>query len=363
VSGLSTEQLRTLFLFERLSDEQLAWIAQRAEVRTFDEGAQVCREGEPAAFLFLLLDGGLRMLRRVSGEDLEFLRTQQRGVYAGATRPYVDEAEIYSHSIVTTQPSSFLCLAAGDFAELMRTWFPMAVHLLDGLYLGMRNSESQVRQREHLAQLGTLSANLAHELNNPAAATVRATAQLRERVAGMRHKLGLVAAGRFDREMIARLVELQERAIAAAAKNRVVLSPVERADAEDDVVERLEELGVDRPEDLAEVLVAGGLDRDWIDEVAATVGTQPLEPALRWIGYTLETESLMDEIADASGRISTMVAAVKQYSHMDAATHSDIDLHPGWTAPWSCSGTSWRASRWSVTTTRHCPRCPRTQAS
>lgn len=47
------------------------------------------------------------------------------------------------------------------------------------------------------------------------------------------------------------------------------------------------------------------------------------------LSNTLETEALMDEIEDASSRISTLVAAVKQYSHLDQATHQEIDLRPG----------------------------------
>ena len=94
----------------------------------------------------------------------------------------------------------------------------MAVHLLDGLFLGIRNSEATMRQREHLAQLGSLSANLAHELNNPAAAAVRATEQLRGRVAGMRHKLGMIAEGRCRPDTSPMLVTLQEAAVERAAK-------------------------------------------------------------------------------------------------------------------------------------------------
>ena len=71
----------------------------------------------------------------------------------------------------------------------MREWFPMAMHLLEGLFFGMRNSQTIVGERERLLALGSLSAGLTHELNNPAAAAVRATAVLRDRVAGMRHKL------------------------------------------------------------------------------------------------------------------------------------------------------------------------------
>ena len=83
----------------------------------------------------------------------------------------------------------------------MHHYFPMAVHLLDGLYLGIRNSEGTLREREHLARLGALSANLGHELNNPAAAASRATDQLRRRVSDMRGKLAMIAEGRIAPDM------------------------------------------------------------------------------------------------------------------------------------------------------------------
>ena len=90
MSGIDVAELRTLFLFERLSDEQLAWIAARGEVRAHDAGATVCREGEPATHLYLLLSGRLKLLRMVNGEDLEIVDTTHRGSYAGAVRSYVD---------------------------------------------------------------------------------------------------------------------------------------------------------------------------------------------------------------------------------------------------------------------------------
>jgi signal transduction histidine kinase len=91
----------------------------------------------------------------------------------------------------------------------------------------------------------------------------------------------------------------------------------------------MDELGVASGVDLAQVFVTAGMDAAWLDEVAASVGPEPLEGALRWLAYTLETEALMDEIEDASTRISTLVAAVKQYSSVGQATSAAHDVHPG----------------------------------
>lgn len=306
---IDVAELRSLFLFEALSDEQLTWIAERAEVRAFDTGTAVFREGEPAEALWVLLDGGLRLTRRVAGEETTLNETDLRGVYAGATRAYTgalggvggfpDTPNAgYPHSMVATRPSRFLRLPAADFATLMHEWFPMAVHLLDGLYMGIRNSEATVRQREHLAQLGHLAANLAHELNNPAAATVRATAQLRTRVAGMRHKLALIAEADLDRALLARLVGLQEVAVERAAKQRAPLSAIEESDLEDALADQLDALGVAGAYELAPAFAAAGLDPAWLTEVAGELGPDARDGALRWLAYTLETEALMDEIEE-----------------------------------------------------------------
>jgi signal transduction histidine kinase len=327
---LDPEQLRTLFLFEALSDEQLAFLSERGEVRTFTAGATVFREGDPADCLYVLLEGGLRMSRLVGTEDLVVNETSMRGVYSGAIRAFMDDPnDTYINSITTTVESSFFRLPATDFSYLMHHWFPMAVHLLDGIYIGVRSTEAQVRQREHLASLGVLSANLAHELNNPAAATVRATAQLRERFATIRHKLAFLAAGDFDTAVMGKLIALQDSAIERSARMRTELSPVAESDLEDELGEHLDELGVHAAYELASILAAAGMDVDWIDQVNDVVGPEGLSSALRWLADTLDAESLMDELEDASNRISTMVAAVKQYSHMDESSYAELDLHPG----------------------------------
>src|SRR4029077_10256411 len=196
--GCSPAELRTLFLFEKLSDDQLAWLCENGHVEFFEPG-QVYTEGDPATCFYVLLSGTLVLSRRVGADDVETTRTSQRGVYAGAMRAYLggNAPDTYNGSMRVTEPSRFFVLDAPLFSRMMGEWFPMAVHLLDGLFYGIRNSNEVIGQRERLLALGQLSAGLTHELNNPASAAVRATAALRTRVAGMRHKLGMIVAGKF----------------------------------------------------------------------------------------------------------------------------------------------------------------------
>jgi signal transduction histidine kinase len=220
----------------------------------------------------------------------------------------------------------FFVMPADLFADAIRRWFPLAMHLLEGIYLAMRNSQALIGQRERLLALGALSAGLTHELNNPAAAAVRATAALRERVAGMRHKLALLADGHLDTSQLPALVQLQEAAAERVGK-APKLSAMEASDAEDEVADWLDENRVQAGWDIAPVLVAGGLDVPWLSEVSGAVGESNLEPAVRWLAYTVETETLMVEIEDAVARISTLVGAAKQYSQMDRAPFQVVDVH------------------------------------
>jgi signal transduction histidine kinase len=326
---LTPEELRTLFLFERLTDEQLQWLSDNSRIEDVDAG-QVFAEGEPAECFYVMLEGEVALLRRVGPDNVEITRTGQRGVYAGATQAYVDEAtQTYTTSMRAVVPSTFLVLPADTFATMMREWFPMAVHLLEGLFLGMRNSQAVVGQRERLVALGSLTAGLTHELNNPAAAAVRATAALRERVAGMRHKLALLADGHLPSENMRELVDLQEEAADRTAKASGELSPMETSDREDALAEWFDAHDVQGGYDLAPVLVAGGLDLAWAEEVSERVPPGLLEGAMRWLAYTVETESLMREIEDSVHRISGLVGAARQYSQMDRAPFQLIDIHDG----------------------------------
>jgi signal transduction histidine kinase len=324
-------ELRTLFLFESLQDTDLQWIADRTEVRVFDGDVVVFAEGQPADALYVLLDGGLSLTRHADDEDIVINDSTQRGAYAGAVRAYaIGHPQEYQTTLRTTRPSRFLRLSSADFATLVQQQCPMAVHLLDGIYEGVRATESAMRQREHLVQLGHLSANLAHELNNPAAAAVRATEQLRGRMEAMRHKLGLLAEGGLSPELVARLVKTQEIAVERAMKPRPDLTALEESDLEDAIADRLEEVGVDHAYDLAPVFAAAGMDAHWVDDVVERVDSGlEWNAAFGWLRYTLETETLMDEIEEAATRISSLVGAVKQYSHMDQAQHQDLDVKPG----------------------------------
>ncbi|MFB7734345.1 ATP-binding protein [Streptomyces sp. NPDC056112] len=320
-------EIGSLFLFEKLRPEQLGRLCAEGRVEMFEPGP-VYTEGEPATCFYVMIEGTVVLSRRVGGDDVEVTRTSQRGVYSGAMQAYLGDRlrQVYINSMRVTEPTRFFVLPADAFADIMREWFPMAVHLLEGLFFGSKSTQAAVGQRERLLALGSLSAGLTHELNNPAAAAVRATATLRERVAKMRRKLAVIAEGPFTRDQLTSLMEIQERTAERVAK-APDLSPLQAADREDALTDWLEDHGIGQGPQLAPTFVQAGLDVDWLEQVAAAVDEEILPGAVGWLNYTVETELLMDEIGDSTTRISRLVDAAKQYSQLDRAPYQVADVH------------------------------------
>jgi signal transduction histidine kinase len=327
---LAPAELRELFLFADLDQDQLEWVAGHGDVVGYPAGAEVTVEGEPAECFYVLLSGTMTMVRLVGGDEVETVRTDSRGVFSGAVQFYFGDqiTQRYPATVRAVTDCSFLALPADELAVVFRRWYPMAVHLLQGMFVGIRNADELVGQRERLLALGKLTAGLTHELNNPAAAASRATAVLQDRFAGMRHKLALLADGRIDGHVLRGLTGLLEEFV-GRADGAGDLSALERSDREDALGDWLDEREITRPWELSGVFVAAGLTPADLDRIADAVAAGDLEAALRWLSYTVETELLLREIRDSTARISGLVDAAKQYSQLDRTPHQDTDLAAG----------------------------------
>src|SRR6187455_21422 len=123
---LSPSELRTLFLFEALEDDQLAWLSENGRCEMRPAGEEVYTEGELATCFFVLLSGTISMHRRVEDTDVETVRTNQRGVYAGATQSFLQNAseEPYATSVLAVTDSDFWVIGAVEFGDKIREWFP-----------------------------------------------------------------------------------------------------------------------------------------------------------------------------------------------------------------------------------------------
>jgi signal transduction histidine kinase len=328
---LLPEQLRTLFLFEHLSDDQLAWLAERGRVVEYPAGATIHAEGAPASCFFVLLSGTLSMSSRVQGGEIELFRTDYHGAYTGAFDAYLPDRgarHLYPGTGRAVSDCRLFELPAADFGRAVREWFPMAAHLLEGASTQGRAATDTVARHERLVALGVVTAGLTHELNNPVTAVVRATATLRERLAGTRAELATLARGGLSAAQLQALADLAGQAIDRRGDD-APLSPLETSDREDELADWLEDHGVTGGWEHASTLVSAGLDVEWAEALADAMPPPTFEIGLTYTVRALESDSLLDEIAEAAGRISGLLASAKQYTQMDRAPLQSFDVHEG----------------------------------
>jgi len=322
------DELRALFLFESLTDEQLDWLLAHGTVESYEAGDVVYEQGHLADCFYVLLDGEIQLEKRLDGSDVVLTTSDLAGSYAGAMRAFVPGAqdESYTSSLRAVTRVRLFRLRADDFAHALKTWFPMAVHLLDGVFLGLTTTQAVVGQREKLIALGAMSAGLAHELNNPAAAEVRAADALGGRLQEARQALVRVAPS-MSTEKLEKLLQLLVEGV-ERARTAPTLSTLDAGDLEDAVASRLEDAGVADAWELAPVFASAGLDEAWLNSVLACAGDGAPD-AVRWLAAGLDIENLVGEIRTSAGRISELVGAMKGYSHLDKGPFQTIDVHDG----------------------------------
>jgi signal transduction histidine kinase len=315
--------LRPIPLFDGLTDDQLGELLAAGEEAPFERGDELFREGEHADYWWVLVDGTLELVRHVGREDLVVGRMAVPGVWSGGFRAW-DENGVYLATGRGETPGRMLRVPAEKLRECLHGWFPFGVHLVNGLYGTARRIEATARQRDSLVTLGRLSAGLAHELNNPAAAAVRAVAALDSTSTTLLASLRRLAEEGITAEQFTGLDALRLE-LAERREDRDALA---LADCEDALTDWLEQHDVDRSWEIAPALAAAGVEVDWCERAAALLG--PALPAgMQWVAATASTASLLGEVRESTKRVSELVSAVRSYSQMDRGSRQRTDITEG----------------------------------
>jgi len=191
----------------------------------------------------------------------------------------------------------------------------------------LRATEEALRGAEKMATLGTLSAGVAHELNNPAAAASRGAEQLREALIKLDDAfvpLSQVcrATGRME-SLHALTLEVRDR-----AERRHELDPLARSDQETELEDWLEAHDVPDPWDVAPAIVSLGYAPAELDALE-TVWESDMPAVVRWMARAQPVYALVKEIREASGRISEIVKALKTYSFLGQAPVRAVNIVEG----------------------------------
>lgn len=319
---LTIEDLKVVKEFLHVPDEQLQWLISQGETVEVEEGNLLFDAGEPVVNSYIVLDGKMRICAVQSGKqkELRILDPGQVTGYLPYSRATVTPAfcEALKKSWVFKCPKEKLNAGFGKHYELIEAMVHMMVSRV-------REFTSIQQQNEKMFALGKLSAGLAHELNNPAAAISRAAALLQDQVSQLPHLFKAIAGLRITPEKIEKISELILRKINTEP---AALTMMQKAEVEDELTDWLYDNGLKDTD--PEGLVERGFTTSELDVFKDCSSPAELPVLLEWVSNYLVTNKMGEDIRASSERISSLVGAVKNFTFMDKdADRQLIDIHNG----------------------------------
>jgi signal transduction histidine kinase len=300
--------------------QELEWLASHGSLRHFDEGEVIGGKGVPVVNFFVVLTGHIGIfVDRGAGRHkvMEWRAGDVTGMlpYSRLTTPPGDS--------VAEEPTEVLAIPREDLPAMIRECHEVTSTLVHKMLDRSRVFTSNDLQEEKMASLGKLSAGLAHELNNPAAAIERSASLLEERLDDAEQATLALGAAKLTDQQLAAVDEV--RASCLSMRVPGVLSPIQQAEREEAITDWLEDHGVDT--EIAGPLAETAVTIDALDRIARSISEPPLSAVLRWSAAGCSVRALTSEIQEAAMRISGLVTAIKGFTHMDQAPVAEpVDL-------------------------------------
>lgn len=317
--------LQNFDVFEGIRSESLQWLIDHSEYICYEPGDYLFRPGEPVNEMQVIVEGQYVIERVQSGE------TQELGVWGEGYVTGVLPFSRMKEAVACGRALERCCVLELDkacFTEMINNHYELTQALVSVMATRVRDFTSMRFQSEKLMALGKLSAGLAHELNNPASAMVRDAQTLYDKI----HK----TPEKFKAVMTMRVTPEQTDQVNAILFERLQnlhqldLSSMERMDRMDELLDWLEDHGIDDGDDIAETFVDFGMTTDDLDRVEAILDGKHLPSIMGWLESTMSLEKLVADIQESSGRIQQLVQSIKQYSHMDRGVSMEpVDIHEG----------------------------------
>lgn len=313
-------------IFAGVPPEAIQWLIDQSEYREFTEGENFLGHAEDAQYMSIVTLGTY-LLRIPLGKEVRDYTDGEPGDATGLL-PFSRMKKYTGYAIVTSDKLQLLALHRSCFVEMARVSYELTQNLVAVMSSRIKAFTEQRLQDEKLLSLGKLSAGLAHELNNPAAALLRSVDELYQRIHQSPERFKSVITMRVTPEETDALNEI----LFSKARNGRIkeLSILEREDCKDELYDWLEDHDIDNADDIAETFLDFGLHLEDAEAMKAALNGKALNAMMWWIESTLSLERLVQEIRESADRIGSLVKAIKVYTHMDQSQDlQPMDLHEG----------------------------------
>ena len=324
---LCTEELLKLELFQKLSSDRLQWVCDRSSHFELPKGKIMVKEGDEHRGFLILTSGTIGITRMSEGVEMPIGQHEAPAFFG--------EIQIMTDDLVPVTLRALTdCLvheiSGADFLELVHECRDFERTVFRTIQKRVRGLQSFIQNREKMAALGTLSAGLAHELNNPTAAVVRSLKDITPAMIELQ-RMNLVYGQRnVDEEHTAKWLQVRDDGYDFIINNDV--NPLEIMDREDALLNWLEDYGVAEAWKLAEPLAAGNVEIEQLDELVErwrNDTTELRDMGLRWLALSFEVMTMIKSGLRGAERVSELVQSMRSYSHLDRGAKQQVDVHQG----------------------------------
>lgn len=317
--------LRQIPLFQSLSEEDLDRIDSTVEIISIAKGQELFHEGDEGNWAFIIKDGVLEIIKESNGREV-LLALRDEGTIIGEMA--LLESLPRTATVRARTDTTLFAIQKDEFDRLLHSSPTAMQSMFQTIQKRLRENQAQLRQSEKMAQLGTLTAGIAHELNNPAAAVKRSAGTLFEAIKKLDVAYENISQFGFEEQQWSILHKLVEK-IYQSSQSPPELDALTRSDKEEKIEFWLEDRGIEDAWQIAPNLVNLQFDEKELISLAQDFPVEKMKCVIEWLNATYDVYSLLNELSQGATRISSIVKSLKSYAYLDQAPVQSVDINQG----------------------------------
>jgi signal transduction histidine kinase/predicted CoA-binding protein len=317
--------LKKVPLFANLPDDDLALLCEVVVEEHFPVNTLIFTEGEVGDKAYVIMAGEVEIMKESGGRTV-LLATRQSGEVIGEMS-LLDQTPRFASGRTKTA-CTLLSISHDNLDHLLDTSPSAGRAMLSTITHRLRSTEIVLQQSEKLAQLGTLTAGIAHELNNPASAAHRGSEHLGAAIELFQQTYQLFYATGFTSQQWEKTAELHDYAQLRATQP-LDLDSLGRSDREEEIETWLDRHNIENSWELSPILVSLDYQATDLEELEKSYPGPQLGVVLKWLCTLYTIFSLLEEINQGTSRIGEIVKSLKSYVYLDQAPVQMVDIHEG----------------------------------